>query len=50
MKLLELNEEELNMFINQNTTGEEMDLVKLLEMEEVESEEVTKLVLKAINK
>jgi len=51
MKLLELSENELDMFINspQDNIGE-CALVRLLDMDDIESDEISKLIIDSINK
>lgn len=51
MKLLELNEDELNMFINTTSeNSDELGLVKLLEKNTVECERVTGILIDRVNK
>lgn len=50
MKLLDLSETELNMFINspQDNTSE-CGLVRLLDMEDIESEEISRMIINSVN-
>lgn len=51
MKLLDLSENELDMFINTNTDHtKDCALVRLLDMEDIETEEVIKIILDQVNK
>jgi len=53
MKLLELSEEELNLFIHANDSGphpEELSLVKLLEKSDIDVDQVTRALVDRINR
>jgi len=51
MKLLDLSENELDMFINTSTDNtKDCALVRLLDMEDIETEEIIKIILDYVNK
>jgi len=51
MKLLDLSEKELDMFINTTSdTTRDCALVRLLDMDEIETEEVIRIILDYVNK
>lgn len=50
MKLLELNEDELNLFINNSQSGEDIGLVKLLEVEKMDCDAVVRMIIDRVNK